>query len=129
MKTRLTLAALLATVAIPAFAQAPNPVTPRIDQREANQERRIEQGERSGQLTPREAARLEKGEARIENREARAKADGVVTPKERRGLRRAENRESRRIAHEKHDGQRDMNHDGKVDHPRAHREGGPRHPR
>lgn len=128
MKTRLTLAALLAAIAIPALAQTPNPTaTPRIDKREANQERRIEQGERSGQLTPREAARLEKGEARIDNMEAKAKADGVVTPQERKRLRHAEDRESRRIYREKHDAQHDFNHDGKMDHPRRHREGqGPR---
>ena len=40
-----------------AFAQTPAPkdpmATPRIDQRQANQERRIEQGVASGQLTPR----------------------------------------------------------------------------
>ena len=103
-----------------AFAQTPAPkdpmATPRIDQRQANQERRIEQGVASGQLTPREAARLEKGEQRIENAEARAKVDGQVTQQERTHLKHMENKESRAIYQQKHDRQRDMNHDGQRDH-------------
>lgn len=79
--------------------------TPGIDKREANQERRIQQGVKSGELNEREAARLERGEKRIERMEERAKADGKVTPQERKRLHRAENVESRRIYREKHDKQ------------------------
>lgn len=79
--------------------------TPGIDQRQANQERRIQEGVASGQLTPREAARLERNANRIEKMEERAKADGVVTPKERAKLQRALDRQSRAIAREKHDAQ------------------------
>jgi len=61
---------------------------------------------KSGQLTPREAARAEKGQARIERMEERAKADGKVTPKERAHIQHAQNRESRQLAREKHDRQR-----------------------
>lgn len=104
-----------------AFAQAPaapkDPLaTPRIDQRQANQEKRIEQGVTSGQLTPREANRLERKEDRIAHVEQRAKADGVVTGQERKHLTKMENHTSRDIRREKHDGRRDMNHDGKRDH-------------
>lgn len=80
--------------------------TPGIDKREANQERRIEQGEQSGQLTNREAARLERREARLDRHEAKAEADGKVTGQERRELRREENRDSRAIYRQKHDRQR-----------------------
>ena len=94
---------LFGVMTLPAFAQAP--ATPNLDKREANQQRRIDQGVQSGQLTPREAARLEKGQARLQANEAKAKADGVVTPQERERLQREANRNSRAIAHEKHDKQ------------------------
>lgn len=124
MKIQTLLLSVLVSASGAAFAQTPAPkdptATPRIDQRQANQEKRIEQGVASGQLTPREAARLEKGEQRIENAEERAKADGTVTKQERTRLKHMENKESRAIRHEKHDRQRDMNHDGQRDHKRRH---------
>jgi hypothetical protein len=79
--------------------------TPGIDKREANQERRIQQGEQSGALTDREAARLERREARLDRHEAKAEADGVVTRKERMALRAEERRDSRAIYRQKHDRQ------------------------
>src|SRR3954466_5670946 len=96
--------AAAAAFALPAAAQTSS--TPRIDQRQANQERRIEQGEKSGALTGKEAARLENGEARIQKKEAKAAADGKVTRKERARIEQAQNRESRRIYREKHDKQK-----------------------
>jgi len=96
-------AAVACAFALPAWAQTDS--TKRIDRREANQERRIEQGEKSGALTPREAARLEKGQARVDKMEAKATADGKVTAKERRQIEKAQDRESRRIYREKHDKQ------------------------
>jgi hypothetical protein len=111
-----------------AFAQTPAPkdplATPRIDQREANQEKRIEQGVASGQLTPRETKRLELHEKRIASAEARAKSDGKVTGKERKHLLRMESEASKDIALEKHDKQRDMNHDGHRDHKAGPNKGG-----
>lgn len=102
MKT-LTLAALLA-LALPAMAQTTS--TPRIDQRQANQEQRIEQGEKSGALTGKEAARLEKGQAHVQKMENKATADGKVTRKERARIDKAQNHESRRIYRQKHDKQK-----------------------
>ena len=99
-----TLAALmLGAVTLPALAQAN---TPRIDQRQMNQDRRIDQGVASGELTKREATRLDRGQDRIENMEDKAKADGVVTRRERARLTHAQNFESRRIYRQKHDAQR-----------------------
>jgi len=95
--------AAAAAFALPALAQTQS--TPRIDQRQANQERRIEQGEKSGALTQKEAARLEKGQARVQKMENKAVADGKVTAKERARIEKAQDKESRRIYKEKHDKQ------------------------
>ncbi len=101
----------------PLAALAQSTATPKFDQRQANQERRIEQGEQSGTLTPREAARLERGQDRLQAKEDKAKADGVVTKRERVGLQRAEDKQSARIYGQKHDRQHDFNHNGKLDRP------------
>ncbi len=98
-------ATVIGAITLPAFAQAPAPSTPNLDKREANQQRRIDQGVKSGQLTPQEAARLEKRQERLKAHEAKAKSDGVVTPQERARLQSEANRNSRVIAHEKHDRQ------------------------
>jgi uncharacterized membrane protein YebE (DUF533 family) len=114
MKIAKTLAVLSLVLPILAFAQTN---TPRVDQREANQERRIDQGVASGSLTPREANRLERGQQHVDNMENRAKADGVVTRRERARLNHAQNVESKRIYAQKHDRQHDFNHNGRVDRP------------
>jgi hypothetical protein len=79
--------------------------TPAIDQRVLNQERRIQEGVNSGQLTEGEANRMNSRLERIENAEAHAKADGQVTAKEHRRLNRALNHNSKKIYKEKHDRQ------------------------
>jgi len=105
-KYQTSIAALvIAALPVLAFAQA-TPVTPNIDKRQANQERRIQQGVKSGELTPREAARLEKGQARIQRMENKAKADGTVSAKERKRIALAQDQQGKRIAREKHDRQR-----------------------
>ena len=122
-RTSTLLIAVMTAFALPVLAQTATPpardpaATPGIDKRQANQQQRIDQGVKSGELTGKEAARLEKGQERIQTMEDKAKADGKVTPKERERLQKAENRESRKIAREKHDRQHDRNHDGKVDRP------------
>ena len=93
----------LGVFALPALAQTQS--TPRIDQRQQNQERRIEQGEKSGALNQKEAARLEKGQASVQKMENKAMADGKVTKKEARRIEKAQDRESRKIKREKHDKQ------------------------
>ena len=114
MKIQTLIAALALTVGASAFAQAPaapvapkDPLaTPKIDQRQANQEKRIDQGISSGALTRKEAAKLDKRETKIESDKLAAKADGKVTPAERHKLKREENRASRAIHKEKHDAQK-----------------------
>ena len=88
---------------VAAFGQNAN--TPRIDQREHRQQRRIRQGVRSGELNRREARRLERQQRVTRKEERAAKADGTVTKRERRHLRRRENRTSRHIYRQKHDSQ------------------------
>ena len=80
--------------------------TPRVDRREARQHARIQQGVRSGQLTPGEAARLRAGQHHVHVMQHRAKADGVVTPRERARLTHAQNHQSRRIYRLKHNAHR-----------------------
>ena len=98
------LAAIVASAFVmPAMAKTD---MPRVDKREANQEKRIEQGVQSGQLTPKEAARLEKGQQKVEKMESKATADGKVTKKEKAKLHHAQNKQSRHIAKQKHDTQK-----------------------
>lgn len=79
--------------------------TPRLDQRELNQEKRIEQGVGSGQLTPRESQRLAARENHLDQAETKAKADGQVTSAERHRLHRIAAKDSRAIRRQKHDAQ------------------------
>ncbi len=75
-----------------------------IQERRENQQDRIAQGVRSGQLTAGETARLERKEARL-NREIRTDRQangGRLTPLERRQVNRQQNRLSRQIYRDKH---------------------------
>lgn len=117
MKRIQVIVAAALALSVLAFAQAG---TPRVDERQANQERRIEQGLASGSLTQREASRLERGQQRVDRMENRAEADGVVTRQERSRLHQAQDVQSRRIAEQKHDRQHDYNHNGRVDRPSRH---------
>ena len=85
-----------------AYAEAETPV---IDQRQTNQEQRIDQGIASGQLNKREANRLNKQQEHINKMEDRAKSDGVMTKRERARISAAQDRASRHIVREKHDRQ------------------------
>lgn len=76
--------------------------TPEINNRQHRQDRRINQGVRSGQLTKNEAHHLRSDERKIQSDKHMAKADGKVTPGERRHLRREENHTSRAIYRKKH---------------------------
>jgi opacity protein-like surface antigen len=96
----LTVTAMALLMTGMAYAEAETPVT---DQRQANQEQRIDQGVASGQLNKREANRLNRQQKHINKVEGRAKSDGVVTKKERARIASAQNRASRHVAREKHD--------------------------
>lgn len=115
MKAKFVLALLASTLVLPVLAQT---ATPRLDQREANQEKRIDQGVASGALTTREANTLERREDRLKANEAAAKADGKVTRAERVSLEAEANRNSRVIHNKKTNLRHDFNHNGVTDHPR-----------
>ena len=125
MKLKTALIALsLTALTLPAFAQTPVPknpaATPGIEKRLDNQEKRIDAGQASGRLTPREASRMEAREAKTEADLAAAKSDGKVTRDERKDLHQELNHNSRAIHRQKHDRQHDLNHNGKVDRPHRH---------
>ena len=101
-KTLLAVCGLILGINGLALAHANTPV---IDERQANQEQRIDQGISSGQLNEREANRLNKQQEHINKMEDRAKSDGVMTKKERARIVAAQDRASRHIAREKHDRQ------------------------
>jgi hypothetical protein len=100
MTVRLTAIAfvLSAPFTATAFAQTPGSEV----QRDINQENRIEQGLKSGQLSTGEAARLEKGEARIDRMESQAMKNGNLSPEEAARIQRAQNQESEAINRAKH---------------------------
>jgi Skp family chaperone for outer membrane proteins len=113
MKIQVLIASLALSIGAAAFAQTTAPAspakdstaTPNLDKREANQQKRIDQGVASGQLTAKETNRLDKREAKLAADEAAVKADGKLTPAERRKLQREANRDSKAIYKLKHNKQ------------------------
>ena len=109
------LSAALAACMLPALAQSapptavppPTPPIPKpatIPQRQENQQDRIAQGVKSGQLTAGETANLETKEAAI-NHEVRADRNangGKLTPAERAQVNRQLNHTSKQIYRDKH---------------------------
>jgi hypothetical protein len=79
-----------------------------VGKRAENQQDRIAQGVKSGQLTAGETAHLEKNEAKInkEVRNDRAANGGKLTPQEKAKVNRQQDRESRQIYRDKHNGKR-----------------------
>lgn len=75
-----------------------------INQRKVNQQHRIANGVRSGQLTRGETRHIERQERGInrEERDMRAQDNGHLTRQDRRTLHRQQNQESRRIYRAKH---------------------------
>ena len=77
-----------------------------VNERQHNQQQRIRQGVRSGELTGVEAARLQRQQAQIRLNEARARqSGGEFTPRERARIQRQLNRSSGNIYRQKHDRQ------------------------
>lgn len=98
----------VATLALVAMtvAAAAHDAQNRIDRREANQESRIQQGVRSGEITRREYRQLESEQARIRSLERQAKRDGHIDRYEASTIKRAQNAASRHITQEKNDADR-----------------------
>ena len=98
--------AMLSALSLPALAQSTTPVTePPIAQTEnpaarwENQQDRIAQGIKDGQLTPSEAARLEKQEQQLRAEAAKLKAanGGKLSPADLAKLEKQQNRLSKQI--------------------------------
>jgi hypothetical protein len=94
------------------------PATPamsRVNTREGNQQARIANGVKSGQLTPRETSHLENKEARISNEvhNDRAANGGKLTPQERAQVNHQQNNASKQIYNDKHN--------ARTDHPAQER--------
>jgi hypothetical protein len=104
--TRLALAVTLIVSPMSVFAQAPAATTPppTINQRKENQQDRIAQGVKSGQLTPGETSHLEHQEAGINKEEKgmRAQDNGHLTQQDKKTIRQQQNQESKRIYRDKH---------------------------
>ena len=104
--TKLALIASLTLAPAAIFAQAPATTTPppTINQRKENQQDRIGQGVKSGQLTAGETSRLEHQEAGLnkEERGMRAQDNGHLTKSDRQTIHQQQNQESRRIYRDKH---------------------------
>lgn len=81
-----------------------HPRVNQVNQRETNQQNRIANGVKNGQLTPGQTARLERGEQRLQNNEKKdmAKDNGHLTKRDQRQLNREANRMSSRIYKDKH---------------------------
>ena len=93
--------ALLAGTATMALADE------KIKDRKQNQQKRIANGVKSGELTPHETARIENNESKInkEVRQDRKANGGNLTNKEKAKVNRQQNRVSKEIYNQKHDGQ------------------------
>jgi uncharacterized protein YdeI (BOF family) len=77
-----------------------------INERQRNQQQRIRQGVRSGELTGVEAARIQRRESQIKLNEARARqSGGEFTPQERARIQGQLDRSSQAIYQQKHDAQ------------------------
>lgn len=88
--------------AVWAQTQETNVNTPRVHHRRVEQQKRIHQGVRSGELTRGETRKLEAEQKDIRQDVRAAKADGVVTRAERREITRDQNQASRDIYRKKH---------------------------
>jgi hypothetical protein len=106
MKTLVTLALL--TIAAPSFADgnwdANHPRREQVNDRLANQNRRIDNGVKSGKVSPQQAQQLHRQDHAIRTQERvdAASHGGHITKPEQRQINREQNQTSRQIHNEKH---------------------------
>lgn len=101
---KMTAFALAATLTLTAAAMQAQETNRTINQRKVDQQQRIGQGLRSGQMTAGEAGHVEHQERAInhEERAMRAQDNGHLTRSDRATLQHQQNAESRRIYRDKH---------------------------
>ncbi len=80
-----------------AMAAQAQTATPKVTDRQVNQQKRILKGAKAGEVNKKEAIKLEKQQRRINRSKKRAKADGEVTKKEKAKLHARQNKASRNI--------------------------------
>ena len=100
---RLALAGFIAA-AFGAAAHAQEAPVNQDVQRNVNQQQRIDNGIKDGQLTTREAAQLEQGQAHVDRMEQRDLKKGPLTSQEQAQIQHAENVQSRDIYRDAHNG-------------------------
>ena len=77
-----------------------------VKERQGNQQDRIDQGVKSGELTKKETMKLEAEQAKIQKNKRRyKKSGGTVTPKEKADIMSDQDKASKHIYKEKHDAQ------------------------
>jgi len=103
MKTTVMTLQLIALSALTSAAWAQT-TAEKDQQRDVNQQQRIEQGLQSGQLSTKEAGSLERQEQHVDKMEAHDMKNGSIGPAEQARLNAAQNRVSKDIAADKHNG-------------------------
>jgi predicted transcriptional regulator len=99
----LAVAALAASaMSLHAAAQAVQPVAASAIERNVRQEKRIEQGLKSGELSTQEAGRLQRHEAQVQRTQAKAMKDGQITAAEKQQITQRQNEASAAIRDAKH---------------------------
>jgi len=98
----------IATTVISALLISTPMFAARVDRRQKEQQERIAQGVKSGELTARETVRLEREQVRLqaEKHDMREDNGGKLTNAEKVKLNNQQNRLSRQIYRQKHDGQK-----------------------
>ncbi|MEO5572012.1 MAG: hypothetical protein ABIT08_00135 [Bacteroidia bacterium] len=95
-----------APVATPATTTIPDEKQKNtIPERQENQQDRVANGVKSGELTPKEAEHIEKREAAIQKEKKEAKKDGIVTGEEKKEIKKDQKHASKAIHEQKHDDQ------------------------
>ena len=102
-KTMITVQ-FIAMSALAGAAWAQNTPAEQDQQRDVNQQQRIEQGLQSGQLSTKEAGSLERQEQHVDKMEAHDMKNGAITAGEQARLNAAQNRASNDIYADKHNG-------------------------
>ncbi len=102
--TSLLLAGVFVTGLLPAQTVATKKTEGKIQQRKENQQKRIAQGVKSGQLTAGETAKLEKKEVAVNKvtQADRAANGGKLTPAEKKQINAKQNQVSKQIYKDKH---------------------------
>jgi hypothetical protein len=97
-----TYSLIIVATSLPITAAWADTLAEQDQQRDVNQQQRIEQGLKSGELSTKEAAHLERDQQHVDRMEARALRNGSISPAEQARLNAAENKSSAAIYNDKH---------------------------